>query len=183
MQIPHHPLYDVQEFTAEATVNPEDFATADHAVLNKGGGSGAFRVEISNSDVGHVYFDADEHLESSKPVALNQWGVLAALFDGDDQQVLLDYQADASTAATPPGTNQAPLFIGSHDGYGWFEGIIDSVRLMARSLAPDELLHHPLAQAWELPYSCVQLCANRDCGDDVSTGGWSPNNGPAENCH
>ncbi len=227
VQIPHHPLYNVEQFTAEAAVNPEDFTTADHAVFNKGGGSGAFRVEISNSDVGYVYFDAGSHLESSGPLELELWSVLSALSSIATQQILVNYLSDVETPGPNPGQNEGPLYIGSHGNYGYFEGVIDSVRLMGRALTSDEFLHHPLAKAWELPYTCVPQCAGLECGDDgcdsvcgecgdgedcsngqcvtpadyqdngeealdgsspnagddVSNGGWSANNGPAENVH
>ena len=157
---------NLDKFTIEACVSPENLAAADHAVVNKGGEAAAYRVEISNSDVGHVYFDAGEHLESGQGLAAGAWEPVAATYDGTEQKVWLHYVEDGVMAAGAPVDKDGSLYLGSHGGYGYFEGILDSVRIMNRALEPDQLLHHPLTRAWGLDYLCPASCDGKECGDD-----------------
>ena len=171
VKIPHHDSYQSDTLTMEASVRPEDFAAADHAIINKGGGSGAYRLELSNTEKGYVYYDAAEHLPSSKALLLDEWAVVAAAFDGVQQTMHIAYELDASVGGGAPPQNTDPLYVGSHGDYGFFDGTVDSVRLMSRKLAPDEFLHHPLTNAWGLPYVCVSDCEGLECGDEGCSGG------------
>ena len=62
----------------------------------------------------------------------------------------------------------APLYLGFSSSE-WephqchFKGQVDSVRVMNRALAPDELLHFPEGQA---TLACIPHCEGKECGND-----------------
>ncbi len=83
-------------------------------------------------------------------VSINDWEALLGVWDGETIFNGFDWNhfAQAQCGLSSIGINDKPLFIGRHNvAYTGriVDGLIDSVRIMNRALAPDEFLHYPLA--------------------------------------
>ena len=112
---------------------------------------------------------ATKAVSGAGKVPTNQWFHAAGRYDGSVLALLLGYAVENEVDA------QFTLMSAVHDirmglnsvGAGnFFSGKLASVRVMNRALTSDELLHHPLTNAWGLDYVCQPLCAGKDCGYD-----------------
>jgi hypothetical protein len=75
-------------------------------------------------------------LDAVATVRDGNWHHIAGVFDGSQMRVYADGQLKASKAsAFAPGTGSSHLLIGrSQDGSGFFNGLIDEVRVTARAV-------------------------------------------------
>jgi hypothetical protein len=149
--------------TVEAAIFPTSIANYNNYVASKSSavnaylnatdgaaGNLAFEFSTANGGSGTVGGKVDG-AGAVPPIA--EWSPVAATYDGTYAISYLEYGADATNECSGEvNSNENPLLIGHYhksDQHGGFVGIIDSVRIMNRSLATDEMLHYPLAN-WSL---------------------------------
>jgi formylglycine-generating enzyme required for sulfatase activity len=164
----HHPQHHVDAFTIESLVRMAIVTQVDYPLSKSDNYQLLFYEGQPRAQFQHGAGNTASVSGDGK-VPANQWFHAASRFDGSLLGLLLDYGLEKE------GTNEFTvmnavqdirLALNSTGPATFFAGAVATVRLMNRALESDELLHHPLTQAWELPYQCVPSCGSKECGDD-----------------
>ena len=164
------------DLTVEVWPQISTLSETGQALLDKTnyGASKGFWLSVSkNVDVGYYLgLNKDGHQHHSESVPQEGiWGTMAAVLDSDNAmtEIFVNYQSQGQKDGAPAIAHDAtPLLIGL-DGTGnpyGLNGLMDEVRIMNRTLEPDEFLHFPLL-SWELgDTQCVPDCDGTHCGFD-----------------
>ena len=159
--VPHSPKLEPQHLTIEAWIWLDEFPTDDDGrrwIVNKNTHEftqSHYALMIYYTKVG-AYLNIGgaskncfECWSAPKALALKRWHHVAMTYDGADLKAYLDGRPVATQAVNRkrvPGTT--PLHIGRRqDGFNYFKGRIDEVRLYNRALSPHELKVNVLAIA------------------------------------
>jgi hypothetical protein len=156
LAVPHDPKLDPAQLTLEAWVTLRRYPTGKDTrrwVAGKNANEwaeGHYAVGI-NGQRAVAYLNIGDGRENSRGASVqdatltpNRWHHLAMTYDGKQLRAYLD-----GTPGKPvevgkkrrPG--RGPFDIGARpDGYVYFEGAIDEVRLYKRALTPDEIRQH-----------------------------------------
>ena len=115
--------------------NAHEETDGHYGLLVKGSGVGAIL------NIGGMKADAFEAWSDQGLVSLRRWHHVAMTYDGHDLRAYLDGKPVASTAINRKRTpGSTPLAIGRRqDGYSYFAGAIDEVRLYKQALSDDEV--------------------------------------------
>jgi len=156
VEAPHKPDLDPEQLTVEAWIKLDQFPAGRDPrrwLVNKNRNEweqGHYALVVQGSQVG-AYLnigggrDNEHHAWSPEgALKLKAWHHAAMTYDGADLKVYLDGRQVAATAINKkrvPG--RSPLAIGRRqDGYNYFNGAIDEVRVYARALTADEIRAH-----------------------------------------
>ncbi|MFH1532422.1 MAG: LamG-like jellyroll fold domain-containing protein [Pseudomonadota bacterium] len=89
----------------------------------------------------------------------------SALYE-DSSQLAGTWFGDALPEVSPLATTMLTIGNRQTPGQGYF-GLIDSMRIMNRTLTPDEFLHLPMAGwAFDPQVGCASTCEGKQCGGD-----------------
>jgi len=147
------PIPDLSPFTLEAAVAPAGSCpySGDRArVAEREGADGGYSLALDCAErraAAAVESDGWGWAVGSV-LATGRFAALAAVSSAAVLTLHVDASPVAAAPLTDPDSTSATDFrIGANAGprTNHFAGVIDSVRLMTRALAPDELLHYPLA--------------------------------------
>ena len=163
VQVPYAKQLDLTQFTIEAAHNPTNVTTGTqyHCLVARGARPPWNYVLMAGRDatkgsLAQVYTGApigDELLQAyTGGFAQGTWTAYAGSKNADLLGLWLDGSTPSSAASkTAASGNTAPLLIGMRTYSGgvpstdyFVDGMVDEVRIMARALGADELLHYPL---------------------------------------
>jgi hypothetical protein len=172
VQIPHHPSLTIEDFVMETSIvfdastddqftgvilkgwnkDPDSNQDVTNYMLQKRGGNEKIRSFYEHANGNEDYKD------STMAVTFGIWQRWVGQWRFGKHEVFLeDESAGYIVSGSPPGTNQRDLWFGvNNDQCGQpgptaacltehLHGAIDSIRLMSRTLTPDEFLHYPTA--------------------------------------
>jgi len=166
LEAPHKPALDPEQLTVEAWIklgelpggrdprrwivnkNRNEWIEGNYALLISGSQAGAY-LNIGGGRQNHIAAMSPEG--ALKP---DTWHHMAMTYDGKDLKVYVDGKQAAATAVNKPRKpGSSPVAIGRRqDGYNYFRGLIDEVRIYSRALPAAEIaVHHEKAAKLEAP--------------------------------
>ncbi|MBN1417583.1 MAG: PQQ-binding-like beta-propeller repeat protein, partial [Planctomycetes bacterium] len=157
VEAPHRPALEPEHLTVEAWVLARSNPRGDRRkwIVNKNTHEeteGHYALMIRD-DVAGAYLGFGgpggrrEVWSAPETIALDTWQHLAMTYDGSTLRLFVDgREAGASEIGRPRVRGEKPLAIGRRqDGYTYFRGAIDEVRIYGRALSLDEIRRHVLA--------------------------------------
>jgi len=142
--------FTTQDFSIEAWINPS-VLNKDQFIVSKGWGTSTngFSLILQNA-ANRIYFSTSQSgaSQSSYSVPITQpniWYHVIAVRSGTNGKIYINGKlANASYAAhLDPGlTTDSVRFGTRRDGYSWFNGKIDGVRIYERALSVEEVKYH-----------------------------------------
>ena len=169
LEVPHAPSLEPEHLTIAAWIWLDEFpADADGRrwIVNKNTHEfteGHYALMVYYTKVG-AYLNigggqpnCHEVWSAPKALKLKRWHHLAMTYDGADLKSYLDGRLVASKrVATKRVPGRTPLHVGRRqDGFNYFKGIIDEVRLYGRALSAEELRANRDAPASPAPKGLV----------------------------
>lgn len=140
-------------------VNKTGLILASHCIspVSKAQGGRCFGFQNSCYIEQHITGVLKFEYESSRDctittnpiVQLENWHESAYRYYGSQSDLWISHQHQGAGTCPKPYTGNGDLHVGGNDNLDTpFNGRIDSVRIMNRSLEPDEFLHFPMA-SWK----------------------------------
>jgi len=132
--------------TVEAWFKLDTLSTRPH-IVGKGTASvGSYWLVAETSTKARFFYDLGSgwnYIESDTSLNSNTWYHIAGTYDSEYARIFLNGSLEKQ--AYNVGTlrdDTYPLIIGSGDGYGYTDGLIDEVRISNTALSVDELGYH-----------------------------------------
>jgi parallel beta-helix repeat protein len=161
LEAPHARELEPLEMTVEAWIQAASFPSGEEPrrwIVNKNAnewteGHYALMIDKNNAgaylNIGGGQGNCFAAFSTSGPLKPNRWHHLAMTYDGSTLRVFVDGAPAASSEIRRKRTpGQGPLSIGRRqDGYNYFGGLIDEVKLYSRPLSPEEIRQHAAADA------------------------------------
>ncbi len=155
-EVPHAATLDTEQLTIEAWVRIEEISSDGDTrrwLINKNGNEweqGHYALLTNQHEVG-AYLNIGggqknvfEAWSTSQPLKLGTWTHLACTYDGKTLKVFAHGEQVASKPIHRKRVSgNKSLAIGRRqDGYNYFKGLIDTVRLYGRALSTDTIRRH-----------------------------------------
>jgi hypothetical protein len=143
---------DYEQYTYELWVKPHSVAS-DSALLWKGAGWGAYHLVLEEADGDTTGLEVVGHHDprmttSADSITIGEWNHIAVVFDLPDWKVYVNSELEDEEwrGAPLPTGNTSPVGIGVEPGDpfdpvdGWFDGLIDELRIANVALGPEDFL-------------------------------------------
>ncbi len=152
--ISHDDSLNLKAFNMEAAIDIESFMNDIGIILHKGlwasstehrnymlstNNTGAWRTQFEDESDGDYFREYSEVLDTD-PHTISG-GYQQNTFYLSTDHIMETYEIESGE----PDFTTTPIYLGKVENSFHFHGLIDSVRIMNRALAPDEFLHYPLA--------------------------------------
>ncbi|MDA0180308.1 DUF4082 domain-containing protein [Solirubrobacter phytolaccae] len=143
--VPHAPALNLTAgMTLEAWIKPTTLNSWRSVILKEQVGSLAYAL-FANTDAnvpaGHIFTTAELGAPAPAGLPLSTWAHLTMTWDGATLKTFVDgAQVGSQAAPAPLVTSAGQLRIGGDSvRNGWFNGLIDEVRVYNRALTPAEI--------------------------------------------
>ena len=152
--VPHDDSLNLKAFNMEAAIDIESFMNNIGIILHKGlwashtehknymlstNNTGLWRTQFEDESDGDYYREYSEALDMDPHT-------ISGGYQENTFYLSADYSMETyEIESGEPDFTTTPIYLGKVENHSFFHGLIDSVRIMNRALAPDEFLHYPLA--------------------------------------
>ncbi|WP_237244540.1 MULTISPECIES: LamG domain-containing protein [Sorangium] len=134
----HDAAWTAPAMTIDVWINPASLPKSGrYAVIDSGGKPSIFLMPS-----GEIRCTMGVERNVPYPIVPGTWTHIACLSDGQTQRLYVNgVEIDRSSSGAVLASGEQPIFIGSEEPSGGdeFDGLLDSLRIFGRTLAPEEI--------------------------------------------